>query len=164
VKLTAEQGAKAVEYLGGPCKIEQAARMLGVPYPVFWQDWTTGRADAEAGRDTDAADWYLACQSARARYIATTRSEAQAVAGSRESSDLLALAREIENDEGPLAGDEDDVRKSSPLLNVTDRLSDPTLPEDARATLKSAHEDASRSLHALFSAIATDDARKRGTA
>jgi hypothetical protein len=158
MRLTAEQQAKAVEYLGGPCRIEQAARLLAVPYADFAASWTEGRADAERGADTDAGQWYLACQQARARYVATTRSQAQAVAGSRESSDLLALALTIENDEGPLASDDADVRQRSPLLRWSDRMEEP----GANSELRRIGQDYQRSAHALFSAMLADDVQRRG--
>lgn len=126
MNLTQEQADAFVAYLDGPAKVEEAARMLGVPLSRFRVDWTKGAKDADAGEDSDEAKLYLRAQSARARCLAVLRSDAEAAAGSREADTKLALARELEKDSGPLLDSDDDLRKRSADLYVTDAWSPTT--------------------------------------
>lgn len=164
MNLTAEQAEQVVQYLTGPAKVEEAARMLGVPLSRFREDWTKGRRDSERDEDTPEAKLYLDAMAARARCLAVLRSDADAAAGTREASDKLALARELEQDAGPFVEDDDDLRKRSADLHALDLLSSNDLTDTERAELKALHEDFTRKGLALFSRMLAVEARRTAVA
>lgn len=160
MNLTPEQVAQVVEYLEGPAKVEEAARMLAVPFSDFSEDWTKGRADTEHKTDSRAARFYLDAMAARARCVATLRSDAQATAGTRESSDLLRLADALSTDVGPLVSDDDDVRRS-PLLRVVDIIDHEHTTPDERKRLQAADANAREGMRGLLRELTARDTRLR---
>lgn len=102
--------------------------MALVPYSALAGDWTTGRSDAEQGRDTLEAAFYHEAQAARSRHIATARARAQAAAGTRESTDLLAYVKALEAEEEPL---DDDAERPNAVRLTADP--DPAVREAALA-------------------------------
>lgn len=168
MNLTPEQREQVVSWLEGPAKIEQAGRMLAVPYADFVEDWTTGRADSDHRRDTEAARFYQDAQAARHRYIATLRSDAEAVAAvnPREAESKLKLAATMESDTGPLANEEDDVRKSSRFLRVADIIANGQTTSEEREALLAAQAEARAGQRELLRQLTARDARireERGT-
>jgi hypothetical protein len=161
VNITPEQAEQVIRYLTGPAKVEEAARMLGVPLSRFREDWTKGRRDSEHGEDTPEAQLYLQAMAARSRCLAVLRSDADAAAGTREASDKLALARELEQDAGPLVEDDDDLRKRSPDLRVIDLLESDDLTPGERADLRAEHEAWTRACLAIFATVLEVEARRR---
>lgn len=101
--MTAEQREAAVRHLGNGATLHETASLVHVSQAIFRLDWVEGRRDSEQGEDTDAARWYRDAQAARARKKATLRAQAEAVAGSRESADLLAVLRALESEIEPTA-------------------------------------------------------------
>ena len=98
---------------------------------------------------------------ARSRCLAVLRSDADAAAGTREASDKLALARELEQDAGPLVEDDDNLRKRSADLRVTDLLESDDLTPGERADLRAEHEAFTRAGLAMFAAVLEVEARGR---
>lgn len=160
MNLTPEQRDQAVDYFDGHALLREAADMLQVTWPSFADDWRAGRADAEAGRSTEAAAWYLSCRAARSRARAKLRAEAHATAGSRESADLLSLLRALEAEAEPVAADDDNPRASGSLALVV-MLEDPGLTADERAEAKAALEKFDRAGLEVFQLILRRDERRR---
>ena len=158
MSLTPEQRDQAVDYFDGHALLREAADMLQVPWSSFADDWREGKRDAEAGRDTEAAAWYLICRAARSRARAKLRAEAHATAGSRESADLLSLLRALE----PVAADDDNPRASGSLALV-DMLNDPSLSGDERIEAKAALEKFDRAGLEVFQLILRRDERRRAS-
>jgi hypothetical protein len=107
VRLTDEQIEGALANLGNGSTIREAALMVGAPWTTFAADWLAGRADHEGDRDTPEAEFYRKAQAARANQCARARAQAKAVAGTRESSDLLAYVKALESEVEPLAEEGD---------------------------------------------------------
>jgi len=115
--VTAESRAEIVDYLANGAKLREACAMAGVPWAALSADWTEGRRAFEANEGSEAARFYAEAQAARMRARATFRAEAAAVAGTRESADLLAVVRALEAEEEPLADDTDpNAWRSQPLF------------------------------------------------
>lgn len=153
-----EQREGATRYLGEGAKLREAAGMVGASWRDFARDWTLGRRDSEADKESDLAAWYRAATGARARIRAVKRREAAEVAGSRESSDLLAYVRALEEEEEPFAEEEHGVREERPILNLSDRIeveSDPAERERMRDVLQKGTE----ALHEMFSEMARQEMR-----
>jgi hypothetical protein len=163
VNLTPEQRDKVVDYLDGPCQLREAADMLQVGWPAFADDYSRGMADAEAGRDTEAASWYLNCRAARSRTRAKLRAEAHATAGARESSDLLALLARLEAEPEPLPSSHDNPRASGSLA-IVDLLEDPGLSPEERDRLKGLQQDFHKAAMAVFEVQLERDAVKKDAA
>lgn len=162
MSLTPEQRDQAVDYFDGHALLREAADMLQVPWSSFADDWREGKRDAEAGRDTEAAAWYLICRAARSRARAKLRAEAHATAGSRESADLLSLLRALEAEAEPVAADDDNPRASGSLALV-DMLNDPSLSGDERVEAKAALEKFDRAGLEVFQLILRRDERRRAS-
>lgn len=145
--MTADQRERVVRYLGNGAKLREAADMVGAAWSDFAEDWTSGRKDSEAGRDSDVATFYRDARAARSRNIAEKRAEAAAAAGSRVSADLLAYVRQLESEEEPLAAADDEEPTTAPRL-VTHP--DPKVRAAALAQL-----DASRKLLRALTAAAS---------
>lgn len=160
--LSPEQRAKVVDYLGGPCQLREAADMIGVGWPQFAADYTQGMADAEAGRDSEAASWYLDCRAERSRTLAKLRAEAHATAGSRESGDLLRLLDNLTSEPEPVPSTFDNPRASG-TLRAVDLKDDPRLTDEQRAELDAAHEAHDRAGLDLFAAIMNAMPAKTGS-
>jgi hypothetical protein len=103
VRLSAQQIEGVLANLGNGATIREAALMVGASWATFSADWTSGRTDHEADRDTEEATFYRRAQAARSEHCAKARAQARAAAGSRESADLLAYVRQLESEVEPLA-------------------------------------------------------------
>ena len=143
--MTGDQRETFVQHVGNGAKFGEAAGLVGVRPSALEDYWTLG----VRGADEDAAGFVSACREARARYLATTRAKAAAAAGTRESPDLLAVAREVESDVEPVA----ESRNRGPTLD--DLLHDGD--EGVREAARSAH-DACRG---VVTALADRDRRAR---
>jgi hypothetical protein len=142
--MNAGSRAEIVDYLANGAKLREACAMAAVPWAALSADWTEGRRAFEANEDSQAATFYSEAQAARMRARATFRAEAAAVAGTRESADLLAVVRALEAEDEPIAGDGDDPNawRSQPLFLDTD---DP----DVREAQHEAHLAYMRLLHVI---------------
>lgn len=103
MRLSAEQIDGVFANLSNGATIREAALMVGASWATFAADWTSGRTDHEADRDTEEATFYRRAQAARSEHCAKARAQARAAAGSRESADLLAYVRQLESEVEPLA-------------------------------------------------------------
>lgn len=144
------QREKAVELFGEGALIVEVAPLIRMSAEDFRREWVAGRREAENGQDTDLAHWYRDCQAARASVRARIRSEAMDEAGGRRSTDLLNVLGRLEAESEPQGMSEDhDVRASSPLLALTDRIENENDPVE-RDRLKALVRDADMANHALF--------------
>ena len=156
--MNAEQRERFLRYRGNGAKLLDAARMVGMPLPDFRAQRSKGRADHEAGRESEEASLYVAATSAFAKHVSVKRAQAAAAAGSRESADLLNYVRELEA-EDPLLDDEPTGRGAD--LVASDLLAGDTLTEDERAKLAAEHEAFTRAGLALFGTILEVQDRQR---
>src|SRR5512142_1002422 len=149
--MTREQREAILELLEepGPSPVD-AARMVHVPLGDFEQEWRRGRRDAESGQDSEAATFYLSAQSAMARVQARLVAEAHAASGSRESQDTLRLAEHLRGLAEPFADEEvGDVRSSSPMLGLTDRIENEDNPAE-RERMRDALRKGTEGLYEMF--------------
>ena len=144
------QREKAVELFGEGALIVEVAPLIRMSAEDFRRKWVAARREAENGQDTEEAHWYRDCQASRASVRAQIRSEAMDEAGGRRSTDLLNVLGRLEAEEEPQGMSEDyDVRASSPLLALTDRIEE-TTDSVERDRLKRLVQDAAMANHALF--------------
>jgi hypothetical protein len=134
--MNAAQRTEVVGYLGNGSKLREAASMAEASWASFAADWTAGRRDFEIGDDSPEATFYRDAQSARSRHIASTRAEAAATAGSRESTDLLAYVRQLESEAEPLDIDTQAQPNAVQLLG-SDR---PAVAKAARAQVAASRD------------------------
>ena len=163
--MTPEQREGILEHLEepGPSPVD-AARMAHVPLTVFEQEWRRGRREAESGQESDAASFYLSAQSAMARVQARLVAESHAATGSRESQDTLRLAEHLRGLAEPFADEEvGDVRSSSPILNLADRIGAEEDPAE-RERMRTAQAAGEQGLYTLFEEVLRQEARARGSA
>jgi hypothetical protein len=76
-----EQRERFLRYRGNGAKLLDAARMVGSPLPDFRATWSKGKADHEAGRESDEASLYVEATSAFAKHVSVKRAQAAAAAG-----------------------------------------------------------------------------------
>ncbi|MGZ8707472.1 MAG: hypothetical protein ACXW0R_08810 [Gaiellaceae bacterium] len=138
MKLTSEQAEKAIQHLGNGARIREACDMVHASWRDFSSTWIAGRNDSEAGKVSQDATFFREARAARARHIATRRAEAAAVAGSRESSDLIAYVRELEAEQEPLT-DDDGVTGPTAVVLFAEHP-DPRVREAAGRALDAADE------------------------
>jgi len=106
--MTPEQRERAVELLGDGATIRETAALVKLTERAFSAEWVKGRQESEDGVESESASWYRAAQAARASIRATYRAEAADEAGSRRSSDLLAVLSRLEAEDEPAAVAADD--------------------------------------------------------
>jgi hypothetical protein len=143
--VTRDQRETFVQHVGNGAKFGEAAGLVGVRPADLESYWTAG----VRGTDENATGFVSEIRAARARYLATTRAKAAAAAGTRESPDLLAVAREVESDFEPVAESRDRGPTLEDLLHDAD--------EGVREAAREAH-DACRG---VVTALADRDRRAR---
>ncbi len=141
--MTNEQAEAVIANLGAGSTMREAAAMARLPWRTFANAWTKGRAAFEQDEATEQADFYARASSARARHVATKRAEAAAVAGSRESQDLLQYVKALESEAEPLAEEDASIPSAVALYSHED----PAVREAAGRVLD-ANDDLLRALTA----------------
>jgi hypothetical protein len=149
-----------IENVGKGAKWAEAAALAGMVPAEVESRWRAGAHDLARGVESDEAEFVASARAARARYTATLRALAEASSGTRESSDLLALAREVEAD-AELADVDTGGRSSKPDLVVRDMIARADLTPSTRAKLKAAHENFTRAGLDLFAEIMDVQDRQR---
>jgi hypothetical protein len=140
------------ENVGKGAKFTEAAALAGIVPAEVEARWKAGAYDLARGVESDEAEFVASSRAARARYTATLRALAEAASGTRESSDLLALAREVEADPEPSTVDTGG-RESIPYLHAGDLLASGRLSDEDAARLSAAHEAYTRAGLALFGTL-----------
>ncbi len=147
----------------GPGPVD-AARMAGVPLADFEQEWKRGRREAEQGQTSDAASFYVMAQAAMSRCQSRLVADAHASSGTRESQDLLRVAEHLRDLAEPFADEEvGDVRSSSPILNLADRIGAEGDPAE-RERMRTAQATGEQGLYTLFTEVLRQEALARGSA
>jgi hypothetical protein len=123
------QRDRVVRLLSDGATLREAALISQVPWPAFAREWNRCRKEHEAGAQSVGSRWYSLCQAERAAYRATLRSIAMSKAGTRASSDTLALLKHLESEPEPTA----DAGASLLEINV---VNDPVARELATQLLE----------------------------
>jgi hypothetical protein len=131
--VTAEQRAEATRYRTNGSKMIECAHMVGATWEDYAADWKQGANDLTTGRETDEAAFVRNSREVFARHCATTRAEAVATAGSRESADRLAYLRDLLAEAEPL-DEVDDAGRPPTCLDFLHH-DDPAVREAARAAM-----------------------------
>jgi hypothetical protein len=150
VTLSSEQRTAAVTYLSEGATFSETWSMIGASRRDAESDYLQGKSESEHGVESELRDWYLEASASRARIRATLRAEARESAGSREATDKLQVLAALLAEEEPTAiAESGDVRASSPLLSLTDRIKVEEDPVE-RDRLKAVQQKAETALHDLF--------------
>jgi hypothetical protein len=146
--VNAEVADRVVELLGEGATFREAGALVNLSARDFDTEWSRGASDLAGGHDSDAATWVQRCRASYASFTASIRAEAVEEAGSRRSSDLLAiLARREAEKEPDAVSEEADVRTTA-MLDV----------EGMPVEWRERHEAAKKDLHALFCEYTHPDA------
>jgi hypothetical protein len=160
--VTPEQREAATDYIANGATLREAGSLCGVPWADFARCYAGGRMDFASGIESEDAAWYVVTDAASASFDAALRSRVADSAGTRESSDLLALLRHRESQEEPVAQSETSVRDTDPLLVLRDEIDDPTTPAEERERLQGILRDLSMAMNAAFVEITRPERRRVG--
>lgn len=99
--MTKKQKDRVVQLLSDGTTLREAASIAQVPWSEFAREWSCSRKEHEDGKATAGSRWYSICQAGRAAYRATLRAKAAEKAGTKASSDSLALLKYLEGEQDP---------------------------------------------------------------
>jgi hypothetical protein len=107
--MTKKQRDRIVQLLGDGATLRESASIAQIPWRAFEREWSACRREHEAGKTSADSRWYAICQSNRSAYRATLRATAAQRAGTKASSDSLALLKHLEVEPEP-GSERDEIR------------------------------------------------------